>query len=428
MIKLLILSDDFTGALDTSVHFAKNGVKTKVVFERNYLFSQDDDTEVAVIDAETRHISPGEAYSVIYSIVRRGMDAGISYFYLKTDSALRGNIGSCLEALLRASEAKMLPFIPAYPKMKRFTKKGIHYIDTVKVGESVFGKDPFNPVTSSSVREIISQQTDIPCLEVYSRDKTVTAEIKTPSVVIYDSETDMDIRYWAEKLSTEGNLKIMAGCAGFASILPGIFRIKKSGSRKISLKNGIFAVSGSINPITLEQIGYAAENGCRYYPVLDIVRKMLKEKDYIFAGSREFSELADLCRHNPYLIIDSSGNTGENPAEGLARETGLSLDQLRERILQILGSISKELLNVNRDSILMITGGDTLIGLLRALDVHDMEPIEEIMPGIVLSSFIYRGEPYEIITKSGGFGEKDIFLGLINCLKERENESGWSIV
>lgn len=72
MIKLLILSDDFTGALDTSVHFAKNGVKTKVVFERNYLFSQDDDTEVAVIDAETRHISPGEAYSVIYSIVRRG--------------------------------------------------------------------------------------------------------------------------------------------------------------------------------------------------------------------------------------------------------------------------------------------------------------------------------------------------------------------
>ena len=172
MIKLLILSDDFTGALDTSVHFAKNGVKTKVVFERNYLFSQDDDTEVAVIDAETRHISPGEAYSVIYSIGRRGMDAGISYFYLKTDSALRGNIGSCLEALLRASEAKMLPFIPAYPKMKRFTKKGIHYIDTVKVGESVFGKDPFNPVTSSSVREIISQQTDIPCLEVYSRDKT----------------------------------------------------------------------------------------------------------------------------------------------------------------------------------------------------------------------------------------------------------------
>ena len=54
MIKLLILSDDFTGALDTGVHFAQNGARTKVVFDRDYKFSQDDDTEVIVIDAETR--------------------------------------------------------------------------------------------------------------------------------------------------------------------------------------------------------------------------------------------------------------------------------------------------------------------------------------------------------------------------------------
>ena len=64
MIKLLVIADDFTGALDTGVQFAGKGMTTKVL---NY-FPEDEETlkrlqaEVLVIDAQTRHLEGQEAY------------------------------------------------------------------------------------------------------------------------------------------------------------------------------------------------------------------------------------------------------------------------------------------------------------------------------------------------------------------------------
>lgn len=62
----------------------------------------------------------------------------MQYIYKKTDSALRGNIGAELGALVAASGQKILPFVPAFPQMNRITKGGIHYIDGVPVTESSF--------------------------------------------------------------------------------------------------------------------------------------------------------------------------------------------------------------------------------------------------------------------------------------------------
>ena len=39
--------------------------------------------------------------------------------------------------------------------MNRITRNGIHYIDGVPVHESVFGKDPFEPVADSYIPEIL---------------------------------------------------------------------------------------------------------------------------------------------------------------------------------------------------------------------------------------------------------------------------------
>lgn len=45
--------------------------------------------------------------------------------------------------------------------MGRTTREGIHYINDVPVKDSVFGKDPFEPVTCSFVPDIIHQQSNI---------------------------------------------------------------------------------------------------------------------------------------------------------------------------------------------------------------------------------------------------------------------------
>ena len=64
MILLLIIADDFTGALDTGVQFAAHGIRTQVVVDPQVDFS-DHDAKVLVVDTETRHLPPKEAYDVV---------------------------------------------------------------------------------------------------------------------------------------------------------------------------------------------------------------------------------------------------------------------------------------------------------------------------------------------------------------------------
>lgn len=60
MLTLLIISDDFTGALDTGVQFAARGAITSVITHPDFDFSSiDKELQVLVIDAETRHLKPG---------------------------------------------------------------------------------------------------------------------------------------------------------------------------------------------------------------------------------------------------------------------------------------------------------------------------------------------------------------------------------
>ena len=100
MVKLLIIADDFTGALDTSIQFAKRGAVAEVHTEKDVEYEKlSPDVNVVVIDSETRHVSADEAYKVVYRIVDRALKQNIPFIYKKTDSVLRGNVGAELTAL-----------------------------------------------------------------------------------------------------------------------------------------------------------------------------------------------------------------------------------------------------------------------------------------------------------------------------------------
>jgi 4-hydroxythreonine-4-phosphate dehydrogenase len=54
---------------------------------------------------------------------------------------------------------------------------------------------------------------------------------------------------------------------------------------------------------------------------------------------------------------------------------------------------------------LVVTGGDTAIGVLSAWGVSGLRLIDELEPGIVLSSAI-GSRPLAVVTKSGSFGDR----------------------
>ena len=72
MIELLIIADDYTGSLDTGVQFAQCGFATYVTsHEQLDLQALPDGTQVLVVDAQSRHIAPRQAYERVWRLARQ---------------------------------------------------------------------------------------------------------------------------------------------------------------------------------------------------------------------------------------------------------------------------------------------------------------------------------------------------------------------
>ena len=294
MVKLLIVADDFTGALDTAVQFAACGANTRVISEVDFSFGEiDQEIEVLVVNAETRHMTSGNAYEAVYKIVHKAIAFGVVYIFKKTDSALRGNIGSELTATLNATRAHHLHFIPALPKMNRKTVCGIHYIDSLPVHESVFGKDPFEPVEVSYIPDLIALQNDVSV-------QLATKASEGPGdkgIIIYDASTDEEISQIISKLDASGNGVIMAGCAGLAAALTKRFKFKGHQPLSFTKKNNFLVVCGSVNPITKEQLDYAELNGFQRIR-LKPNQKLSPAYYGTEKGEREFQNLLEKIKHS----------------------------------------------------------------------------------------------------------------------------------
>lgn len=419
MIKLLIIADDFTGALDTGVQFAVNGVATRVDTGYDIDYSSlEQETEVLVLDAETRHLRAEEAYKIVARAVSDAKRAGVPYIYKKTDSALRGNIGAELTAMYDMADGKRIHFVPAFPRMNRITRKGIHYIDEVPVGESVFGRDPFEPVRESSVTRIIQAQSTAP---VYLIGNGNAEDFGSGGIFVYDMETDDQMEETAKKLFIQNELNFCAGCAGFASVLPGLLGLKGKVPKLPELSSRLLVACGSVNPITVSQLDYAEKTGVPRIR-LSGEQKLSKEWAESEAADGCIKHWTELCMKKGVCILDSNEEPGDNSTGKYRTEKGIGLDEARRNIASNIGVMVKRLLDSGLEATLLITGGDTLKGFLEKVEISRLYPICEVMPGTVVSGFWYRDKVYYVISKSGGFGKESLIGDLLKWIaKEKKS-------
>lgn len=416
VIRLLIVADDLTGALDTGVQFADFGAVTRVMTDGwNGWGDVNPSVQVLVLDAETRHLPPQDAYRKVYAAVQNAAAGGVPFIYKKTDSALRGNIGSELQALKDASKADILPFIPAFPQMGRTTRHGIHFINEKPVQESVFGKDPFEPVDCSFVPDIIHRQTETETA-VLERGWTEEQLAKCRNkIAVFDAADCWEIQLIARKLYTGGLLKASAGCAGFASAFPEILGLKKKRVSVPVLEGGLLVICGSVNPITCRQLDRAEESGFARIR-LTAEQKLVPGYWESSAGRDQLDWIFWKCRTSPCCIIDTDGQCERMAAE----DSGYSSEAARSHIADVLGKILGELIRRGLKRTILITGGDTLLGFMKNMGIFEAEPICEMIPGAVLSRFCVEHEIYQIISKSGGFGSDELLVQLAEKIRERE--------
>lgn len=410
MVRLLIIADDFTGAPDTGVQFAARGAVTRVITSADFDFRQAD-AEVLVMVAESRHLSSAEAYRMVYHAARNASEAGIPYIYKKTDSALRGYIGSELAAVMDAVGMTKMPFLPAFPKMRRVTRNGVHYVDGVPVAESVFGKDPFEPVTASALEEIIGCQTEKPVVCRRQGEPIISV---LPGIQVYDAETDEDLERIGNALGRDG-LRICAGCAGFAGVLSDILGLSGPEPQMPALPAALFVACGSVNPVTLRQMKTAEDNGFAHIhlkPVQKLETAWLESPD-CEAHIRQWLEMAQSGR----CILDVNGPEGRDDTQVYAKGHGLTTEDLRVRISTQLAHLMKRLMDSGLNATILCTGGDTLLALMRTVGVMELTPERELATGVVLTHFVYQGNTYHIISKSGGFGAHTLFCELAAFVK-----------
>jgi len=401
------MADDFTGALDTGVQFSNYGVHTVVTSDLEFEFGETtDQIEVLVFNTETRYLSKSEAYEVVKKIALKAKDENIQYIFKKVDSALRGNVASELRALSDVFEDVSIPFLPAYPEQNRFSCEGILHIDSIPVSESVFGQDPYEPVTESHIPSLLLKEAD---LNTY-----ITKNYKIPPkeerILLIESHTDEEMLSQGKDLLMNDALNITVGCAGFAKALATII-YKNRATIQNDINLPLLVVCGSVNPVTKKQIVFAEANG---FERISLTMEQLWAKQYwdTVQGQENINQYLNI--EQPFMF-ETYGNVSTDKGNQLSDQR----NELRFRIGQSLGYLVKNLMSNGIKRTLLFTGGDTLYQSMRVLGITEIKPLKELFPGIVLGSIDFKDEKHYIITKSGGLGNEDLFMKLNELIRNK---------
>jgi len=402
MVKLLIIADDFTGALDTGVQFAKQGVKTLVTTDTGIDIQKIDfSIEVLVVDTETRHMTDDDAYKTVYSLVKKSAAIGIKHIYKKTDSVLRGNIGSELLAAMDGTGGDKLMFIPAYPDNGRTTVDGVQYVSGVPIAESHFARDPFNPVISSYIPDIIKQYTDVDTI-VVKQDEAADLN-RFRGILIFDAKTNDEMTEIGQKLSYSNQLKLTAGCAGFAGILCSLLDFKESIPGSFDFGDTVLVISGSVNKTSLDQMDHFKEAGFKGITLTDEHKLNNNYHDNIHLKEL-VGFIKNILKQKKTAYIEAVGNESD------------IIDANQLIITKNIGTTVKQILDDFPVDNLFIIGGDTLFGIMENLGITHVIPMLELSPGIALSKAFSDKYSFNLITKSGGFGNKDAVTNILSRL------------
>jgi len=435
--RFCVIADDLTGALDTGVVFRKNGFLTAVSGQSlPDIRTEPEAPEVLVVNTETRHLMPEQAYTVVSSMAQAiAKLAPDPIIYKKIDSTLRGNLGSELKALGNTFPGRLLVIAPAFPGQGRTCRRGLVYLHDKPLQETEFARDPLNPVLTSYIPDLLLQEKElrVAVLSPGELEKLLLKEMDPDNTgavayAVVDGETEDDLRQTARICLKHSSRVIPAGSAGLAAWLaslagetPGSTISTKS--RPMLPTGPALVVNGSLNPAALVQIRNAIRGGARDFAVGGREAACLlepQEKPGSMPGedgdridALVYGIGASLAKGDPVCIrtiLDRgqlggwAGDFSAAGGKGLPMYTALPL-ALGRLVARVLANI--------KPAFLVVLGGDTLTGILEALGAGILYPETELEPGIVASKMGIRGGSITLVSKAGGFGDPELLVRLL---------------
>ncbi len=435
MVRILVIADDLSGALDTGVQLlsVSDDIRVRLLPEIGRIPTDRSPRvdfahpRVDVVDTESRHLEPARAAQRIRSVIQDFLSSLNSsdelLLYKKTDSTLRGNIGAELAAALESLPDRCMVFAPAYPAQNRSVKNGILYVNGTPLGETEFAADVLDPVHSSSIARVIHLQTRGRVALADSPEK-IGANAESGTIVIADARTDADLGTVAAAVREirlrSGVFPLIAGSAGFAAQLPHIVGSDTPGrhpetmqdpasSVNFPIRKPILFVNGSLHPVSRTQIENAVADGC---PAVFIFAAPSPGEPLSEGQDLEVGEVARRLQSEDQCILSSPLRKIES-RDGSPRE-----------VAHVLGGMVARILDRTPVGTLVVFGGDTLAETLKAAGVGTVVPIWEPWPGIVCSRLAGRDNPTSLVSKAGGFGDPNLIREIKRASEPSPNREG----
>ena len=409
-MRLLIVADDLTGAMDTGIKFADKGIAVQVFPNAAYPADRiREETEAVVVNTCSRHLGAGEAFRIVLGVVRDALAAGCTAVYKKTDSGLRGLPGAEIAAACEAAGCGAV-LAPALPAAGRVTSGGIHYCDGVPVAESAFGADPIDPVRHSAVTEILAE-TAPEGIRLRTASGPGSFLPDGREIVVCDAQTKEDLAKIALTVITEAgeDLPVLCGCAGFADALSEVLPFTVKDRTVLPPAPQTLLLSGSLHPVTEQQLRTARTAGvfCEMVNAAAMLEPAEFEKG---AGdaAEEFDQVLSALGTDRRAAFAVAREEAREDAAAAAWAKGIPAEKIPVLITDTLAAAAAKALKRFPRLRLFMTGGDTLQAVLDSMDIPEIRPLAELSAGIVeMELCLPDGRTVRAVSKAGGLGSSD---------------------
>jgi uncharacterized protein YgbK (DUF1537 family) len=430
--RCLIIADDLTGGADAGAQFAKRGLKTLLIPFRGegpVPLAARPAQDVLVINTITRGLPPAEAFDILSGLLKGFDPKRFPILYKKIDSTLRGNIGFEIEAILRETNLPLCFLAPSYPEQGRTLVGGIMMVGEKPLALTEAARDTASPVQESHVCKLLVNQTS---LSIGTIDLTHVASGKEAlrrvvereqqagrRIIIFDAVSRQDLATIAEVALSMETVPLLAGSAGLAGEVARILapaQINAEPERQRTFRH-VLIIGGSASAVTHAQLQRLQDGGL---PSLELPRDLVSGNGGT-EDRRQFARLLGSALEGGCAIFRTFAERWTGNGDGTA--------PIPQRITGVMADVALEALQEARvdagDLALILTGGDTALGVLQLLDYQGIDLEGELLEGIVRGNL--RGGPWDgltIVTKAGAFGKEDALVRIVERLTQDSVERG----
>ncbi len=422
--KIVVIADDLTGASDTGVQFAKQGLKSLVLISLPDP-PADLDEDVLIVDTQSRALPPAEAYGKVAQAVGLFKERGrFQALYKKIDSTLRGNLGPEIDALMDVCGFELAVVAPAFPKNGRMTVGGCHFLGTAPLEATEIARDPVCPVGESHIPTLLAGQTrrkvgHVGIKSVLAGSDGILDAMRRlcaagREVVVCDAWQDDHLTMLAMAAVRLDKPVLWVGSAGLAESLPLVLGLGASAADR----KPVVVIAGSVSAVTRGQVEMLRQRADVAYIEADPCAFLKPDAAQAETG-RCFQAAVNAVRAGKDVVI-VSGHSDDVVARTIeeGRSSGLSPRQSSEAVAGALGALCRRIALHATLGGLVLTGGDIAVSCCRSLSANGISVIQEVAAGIPVG--VLKGGQCPglgVVTKAGAFGARDALCKAVDFLK-----------